>query len=286
MIIIRFQGGLGNQMFQYALYKKMQIIHGKEHVRADFACADDKQSGLLTDLFNLNLIQASKKDISKMADNSDDLFHMIRRKFFGRKKTYVSESESAVYREEVLNLDNVYMEGYWQTEKYFSDIRDLILQDFNFQEEKMSQYQKELLNELKNKNSVGVHVRRGDYLSETNSKLYGNICDEKYYKMAMNYKVFQMPSVRFFIFSNDTSWTKSKFRGNNIVHVEYDKNQEIGNYDMFLLSQCKHNIIANSSFSWWAAWLNPNGKKTVVSPSKWMNESSTPNIWCDNWIRI
>ena len=133
--------------------------------------------------------------------------------------------------------------------------------------------------------SVGVHVRRGDYLLPENNRKYGNICTLQYYRNAMQYMKEKVSDARFYFFSNDPEWVRENLSEGDSVIVNCNHGKE--NYlDMYLMSQCSHNIIANSSFSWWGAWLNRNPDKIIVSPKRWFSHLDVSDAVCEDWIRI
>lgn len=134
-------------------------------------------------------------------------------------------------------------------------------------------------------NSVSIHIRRGDYLSEINQGLYGGICTEMYYAKAITYICNKIDQPSFFVFSNEIDWVKNNVDIPNPTYIDFNNGADSWQ-DMFLMSQCKHNIIANSSFSWWGAWLNRNTNKIVITPSRFINLEEDSDIIPDAWIRI
>lgn len=285
MIIVRVIGGLGNQMFQYALYKKLQVI-GKK-VKLDISGFNNYKlhNGYeLERIFNIKPSIATEAEINKLNDNKTNFIYKIKRKVVGRKKTHYCE-ENFKFDKEIYINDNMYLDGYWQTEKYFEDIRDEILVDFSYQFEG-DKKNETILQDIKKTNSVSIHIRRGDYVKDKEVfKIYGGITTSEYYQLAINAICKRVENPRFFIFSNDIEWVKSNLRINNSCFIEH--NSGLDSYkDLFLMSMCKHNIIANSSFSWWGAWLNQNENKTVIVPDKWVNTYDTPDIAPKQWIKI
>ena len=278
MVIIKMMGGLGNQMFQYALYKAFEQKH--IDVYADLAWYKNKSVKFELYNFGIKINVASEKDINRLSDCQADFVSRIRRKIFGKKKSFVSEKNDSCYENDILRMDNVYLSGYWQTEKYFSNTREKLLEDYSFAlvNSQVSEWE----DSIRNKNSVSIHIRRGDYLQ---GELYGGICTSLYYAEGIEYIKMRVPNAKFFVFSDDVEWVKQQedFKGFVIV----DRNEYSSALsDMYLMSLCKHNIIANSSFSWWAAWLNRNEEKIVIAPRRWLNGKCTPDIWCKKWIRI
>lgn len=286
MVIIGISGGLGNQMFQYALYKKL-LMEGRE-VRIDLSFFNIKQIEAYRkfelDIFNLDYKVATPKEVKKLGDCSYSIWNKLRRKIFGQKASLYVEDIDKGFQKEIFEKDDVYLYGYWQNPNYFSDIREDLLKCFTFPEKK-DDLNRRILRKIRNENSVSVHVRRGDYLSENNVQIYGNICTKLYYERAMDYIREKIENPVFFLFTNDVEWVKSELYKPGMVIVNCNIKKDCY-YDMYLMSQCKANIIANSSFSWWGAWLNQNTQKIVISPSKWFNNHQTTDMICKEWIKI
>lgn len=274
MNIIKLKGGLGNQMFQYAFAKSM-VEKGLE------IYLDDRDGNKLKAYFNVDIPSAALSDVKRLGDTSYDVRHRIRRKIFGIKKSVYIDKEYG-FQNEVYSLDNKYFEGYWQSEKYFVEIKEEISQVFQMKNH-MTLYQQEVLDKIESCEAVGVHIRRGDYLQL--DEMYGNICTPGYYKQAMD-SFAGLPDIKFFIFSNDYEFCKERYNYNNVYVVKSEDDLLASNMDMYLMSRCKHNIIANSSFSWWGAWLNSNASKIVIAPKKWNNKRENRDIWCKDWMKL
>lgn len=285
MIIVKISGGLGNQMFQYALAEKLRHL-GKD-VKLDITYYDNKNSirEFALTFFPVQFKAASKREIRKYADWSYSLQGKILRKIFGKRKSVYIENLDIEYQPLIYEMENKYLDGYWQNERYFSDIRGELVKQFKFPE-KYNEECGEILYKIENSNSISVHIRRGDYLNENNFKIYGNICTLDYYDNAIKYFRKIVSNPMFYIFTNDVEWAKRTFVSKDFEIVECNQNGEEYIYDMMLMSKCKHNIIANSSFSWWAAWLNEHNEKVIAAPEKWFNNHSVSGAICRNWIRI
>lgn len=285
MIVIEASGGLGNQMFQYALYKKLESMNKDVAFDTSFFRSKQKLRELEIGVFDVQYKSITDTEAAYIRGYGyqDTIIDKIKYKLKPSKYTsYVDTIES--YQPKVLEMDNVYLCGYWQSEKYFKDIRHIILEEFTFPVEVRKRTQ-ELCEQMKRENSVSIHVRRSDYLTEQNAKVYGNICTEKYYENAIAYIEIQIENPYYYVFTDDLEWARGYFSGNNYTIV--DQNRGKDSYaDMYLMSQCKHNIIANSSFSWWGAWLNQNPDKQVLAPKKWFHNHDKEEIVCQDWIRI
>lgn len=286
MVIIRVWGGIGNQMFQYALYK--EFLYKGTEAKLDISIYEKKRihNGYeLQEMFHIeDDMYASKRECSRLAFYKvNKLSRLLMR--IPRKTCYtvLKEKENG-YDEKVLNYSNCYLEGYFQSERYFDNIRPDIRNDFIFRKEKDTNVKKwEKLIKDTGRNSVSIHIRRGDYVTlETNDKL---LCNTLYYEKAIEYMSSNIENPIFFIFSNDIDWCKNKFSNLNCYYVTGNKGASSA-WDMYLMSCCSHNIIANSSFSWWGAWLNNNDKKVVVAPKVWSSDKKFTDIIPDGWIVI
>ena len=183
--------------------------------------------------------------------------------------------------------DDIFLSGYWQSQKYFEKYSNIIRQDFKFTIP-MNSKNLEVANSIKESISVSVHIRRGDYLS--NKKTYDKhgVCSLDYYENSINLILLEFPTARIFVFSDDISWVNyflmPKFK--NIETVDLNSGKESYN-DMRLMSLCDHNIISNSTFSWWGAWLNNNPHKKVIAPEQWFADGTNCNdLIPENWIRM
>ena len=281
MVIIRVCGGLGNQLFQFALYEKMRFW-GKD-VYLDKSLYKSKRREkrhFCLDMLNNNIRYCDNKQRKALSNNDNNRISWYFQKKKGLKKSHYYEKQRTHYDEDIFSFDNVYLEGYWQNEKYFSDIRDIILQELHFS---VSQDLSMLLKEIQSCNAVSVHVRRGDYLED--SRRCEGICTLEYYKRAMQY-VEQRTSVdKYYIFSDDIAWCREQFNNDSKYVFINPRSEKEAAVDMQLMSFCSHNIIANSSFSWWAAWLNENPQKIVVAPKVWIKGQHL-DIWCNDWVRL
>lgn len=283
MNIVWIDGGLGNQMFQYALALKLMSLgrqvkidvtkYAEHHVHNDFE---------LDKVFGISCPFADLKEIKSLGYRKANHLTELLKKTPLRKKT-IYNHESYVFDERVLKLDGYYLEGYWQSEKYFSDIRGKILETYRFPEF-ASEEQKEYAERIQGSHSVSVHIRRGDYL---NYSYLQNICTLDYYKSAMQYFREKHPlDAEFYIFTNDVPWAEEHFQEKDCHFVTGNSGADSFR-DMQLMSLCKDNIIANSSFSWWGAWLNQNPEKTVIAPERWVNgpDEESIDVIPEKWIK-
>lgn len=286
LVIVEFKGGLGNQMFQYALYCKLK--HLGKNVRGDiryYSLHENVMPFSLEKTFpNVSLEYVKQEEVNYYLEKQKErsFWNKVEGKIFRRKGYYISEIREGQFEKDIFKIDRGFLEGYWQTEKYFLEVRETLLNDFKFRVD-----DKRLQDLEKNMqfNSVGIHIRRGDYLD--NVKIYGNVCNVEYYQRAIEYFYKELREPIFYVFSDDIEWTKTIFKEENFIFIEKDLfTNYLDWYDMFLMSRCAHNIIANSSFSWWGAWLNINANRKVVAPKRWINGKRTKDIWCKDWIKL
>lgn len=273
MIIIEVAGGLGNQLQQYALYRKFESL-GRE-VKLDISWFEDKsiketikkktttERKLELDYFDNLIYDTCTRQEKKALIGGDNLVGKIRRKIFPSTIYWFKETE--MYHPEVLNFDNMYISGYFACEKYYRDVLPDLREKIkfppggNFRNE-------EIVQEMRKRNSVSVHIRRGDYLSPENKEMFGNICTDVYYKRAMEIMKAEIPDAHFYIFSDDIPYAKEKYQSKEYTIVDINHGRD-NFYDMWLMSNCKNNICANSTFSFWGARLNKNDKKIMIRPT-------------------
>lgn len=282
MKIVRILGGLGNQMFQYAFYKALQAKNIKALTDISFFKTYGLHNGYeLERIFNIRLKSPSKLQLALLKPDQRKWKYRKLKSLFLLKNSYREEPVYFQFDSSFLNpKGHHYYWGYWQNEKYFKEIRDTILHDFTFPPLKNSR-NIEISNEIKSSESVSVHIRRSDYLKEEG---FGNVCDLKYYETAISRMQNEFGKLHFFVFSDDISWCKENIKLDNVKFIDWNTGPN-SYIDMQLMSYCKHNIIANSSFSWWGAWLNQNPEKKVIAPLTWMKGSSL-TLALEEWTKI
>lgn len=283
MIIVRLQGRLGNQMFQYALVKSLQSTGKEVMIDSSMLKYDGNYNELgLFPNVQEEMVEAPSELVQTLGDCNKFILHKIKRKVFGYKRTHILEKGYSFYGD-IFEMDNVYLEGYWQSEKYFQSVEKKIRNLYIFPEieDDMNIYLKK---KIQNNNSISLHIRRGDYLDAKNAPKHGNICTKQYYENAISYMENRVDNPVFFVFTDDPEWARKEYQDRkNMVFV--DNNYGKNSYrDMQLMSLCKHNIVANSSFSWWGAWLNQTSSKITVAPPKWFNTGTMPDIICKDWV--
>ena len=305
MIIIQLAGGLGNQMFQYALCLQLKSL-GKEVKIDDISgfVQDEKRVPALAP-FSVSYERPTKKELIQMLDSSLMPWNRVRRKLFGRKRKGYFEEDKR-YHPEIMTWDDIYLEGYWQTEKYFEAIADEVRKAYdtdrllrNIEDSRLEDW----LKLIDSNQSVSVHVRRGDYLLPENQALFGGICTDTYYKEAMSRMMRERPDCRFYLFTNDKQWARAQIAEykkaepsdtdaktydvnlyDNIEVVDFGERNDYAEF--VLMSRCKHNILANSSFSWWASYLNRNADKIVLVPDRWLNGWDCEDIYRKDMCKV
>ena len=280
MIIIKIKGGLGNQLFQYAVGRAL-ALHHRLPLKLDLTIFKTyKLHRYLLDQFAIQADIATEDEIIKLKGRNNVLFSALRKAGLVKRKSYLKEKRSSYFDASVFKNDDVYLDGYWQNELYFSDIREELLRDLT-SISSMSDLGVVYMEGIKKSNSVSLHVRRGNYLNLKNF----NVLDINYYMKAVEYMRKNVEKPTFYIFSDDLEWCKNSLGFlDNCIFVDSTKT-EID--DLELMSFCKHNIIANSSFSWWGAWLNQNCKKTVIAPKGWLlNDPGSSNVILSDWVKM
>lgn len=279
MIIARLHGRLGNQMFQYAAARGLAARLGVP-VALDTRDAIRRGEGVLTRVFDLPLAEPD----ALPPDRSTSLLRYGWWRVFGRSPRFRRENGLGYNSQIECWEDDTYLHGYWQSERYFSHVADDIRRDFSFPDFADAR-NRDMATRIGETVSVSLHVRRGDYLTLAAHVL----CDQAYYEAALARVLDGLsgqPTV--FVFSDDPEWAKRNLPL-PCEKVVVDFNGSETDYeDMRLMSLCKHNIIGNSSFSWWAAWLNAAPGKRVAGPARWFGDPnlSNPDILPPEWFRI
>ena len=281
MIITKLKGGLGNQLFQYAI-GRAAALHHKLPLKLDLTVFENYKlhNGYRLDQFAIQAGIATENDIINLKGGNNVLFSALRKAGLFKRKSYFKEKRSSYFDARVFKNKFVYLDGYWQNELYFSNIREVLLRELS-PINSMNDLGCDYLELINKSNSVSLHVRRGDYLNLKNI----NVLDVDYYMKAVEHIRKNVEKPTFFIFSDDLDWCKKSLGFlDGCIYVDQTQT-EID--DLKLMSFCRHNIIANSSFSWWGAWLNQNPKKTVIAPKDWMlNDPGSSNVILSDWVKF
>lgn len=290
MIISKLIGGLGNQMFQYAAGRSL-ADKNNTLLKLDISEFEDyKLWPYSLRHFNITENLASRKEINKLTRPHPTLSEMISNAVFHRplsKNPSLIEENGLQFHKEVLELgDNVYLDGYWQSENYFLPIEGIIRNEFTLKSSPAG-INFQHLEQIRNANSISIHIRRGDFVTDPRTNAAHGLCSLEYYKKSIEYIADHVAAPHFFMFSDDIKWAsenikipfETSFVDNNDKHHGYE--------DLRLMSNCKHNIVANSSFGWWGAWLNNNKNKIVIAPKKWFQSVyNDKDVVPDKWLRF
>ncbi|PHO05006.1 alpha-1,2-fucosyltransferase [Rhodobacteraceae bacterium 4F10] len=279
MIIARLFGGLGNQMFQYAAGKSLAERLGAE-LALDFRIIDERGTRRLTEVFDLDIVPATNLPATK----HENLLKYGLWRAFGQSPKFRRETGLGYNATFTEWGDDTYLHGYWQSEQYFSSISDHLRHVFQAVPAP-SKENGAIADDIRDCTAISLHVRRGDYLA---LGAHG-VCDEAYYNAALSHIAPQLnQDPRVFVFSDDPQWAKDNLPL-PFEKIVVDLNGPTTDYeDLRLMSLCDHNIIANSSFSWWGAWLNANPDKIVTAPANWFADAKmyNPDILPEGWQRI
>lgn len=296
MIIVRLMGGLGNQMFQYATARRLAHIHGT-HAIIDLSWFSTKSKTprrYSLNHFSIKEMIATDEDLVKYPEMPISKLRMLILRFHSIMKDpapfrIVTETSSAFNPKVLSYPNNIVLLGYWQSYKYFEDIRDILLTEFRPVNPESSN-NKEIRKFIEETNSVGLHVRRGDFATHRTIRKIHGCCGMEYYHKGIEYISSRVEYPHFFVFSDDLEWVKDKLHTPHKVVFVNENHPDKEWLDLTLMSCCKHNIIANSSFSWWGAWLNKNQGKIVVGPAEYyakkhLNRHSE-DMFPPDWVRL
>lgn len=299
MIIVRLLGGLGNQMFQYATARHLSILNNTKlkfdssafdkNIYAENATWRDFQLSV----FKLKSEIATEQDIEVVKNAELPFFEkiyyrLLRKNIPSYRKTEQFEKQLFCFDQSIFKASaNTYLTGYWQSPLYFDAIRSILLKDFELGE-KPSKKDYPFFDDITRQNSVSIHIRRGDYVSNPEYLKIHGLCSIEYYQGAIEYICRKVANPAFYIFSDDMDWAKENLQIKNPCIYVTGTPAGKDHFEMHLMSLCKHNIIANSSFSWWGAWLNKSSEKIVIAPKKWMGDPAidTTDLMPANWIRL
>jgi len=294
MIIVKLMGGLGNQLFQYAAGKSLAHLRNTV-LKTDLSFLEADTKGAYTKrnyelgVFALENKFATKSKVAPFLEKGKSRLARVAGRLFPSfsDKMYAAESGHD-YQTGFINFPaDTYLDGFWQSEKYFAGIEEIIRKDFTFKTAPEGK-NLELANKIKSVNALSLHVRRGDYVKNKAVMEFHGTCSPEYYAKSVKYISAKIKDLHLFIFSDDADWCRQNLvfdlPSTYIDHNTGDKSYE----DMRLMSLCKHHIIANSSFSWWGAWLNPSKEKIVIAPAKWFAaaDHQANDIYPSTWIKL
>lgn len=282
MLIVKIKGGVGNQLFQYAFGRQL-AINNRTTLNLDNSFFENVKQHRSYNLGKFNLIykNAPTKDVSKYRKANHPLINKFLNSITLNFSVYV-ERKVKGFDQRWLQKKNGYFEGYWQSEQYFKEIRANLLEEITLKE--ISGRVKELATKIENCNAISIHIRKTDYLNAANQNIYAD-CSINYYKSAIDEMLAQVEKPVFYLFSDDFEWVEKNLAIQQPHVFMIDNSAE---EDLYLMSICKHHIIANSTFSWWGAWLNKSLTKKIIAPKYWFKKNSLTNqdIIPENWLKI
>ncbi|TKK70328.1 alpha-1,2-fucosyltransferase [Ilyomonas limi] len=286
-------GGLGNQMFQYALYKALNergkktrisflnFLYNYHHNGFDLGRAFQLELPFPLNILRYVLLNADFLYRNKLAAWTFSRIIPLYQKY--RYTTYIEKREFE-YDDSVFMQESSLFIGIWQVESYFRNIKSTLQKEFAFREP-TDEISKTYIKAIKHSNSISIHIRRGDFLAAKWNSTHAVIKDKTYYENALAYIEKNVDNPHYFIFSDDLNWVKENLQLCNCTYIDKYRGN-LSYIDMYLMSLCKHNIIANSTFSWWAAWLNNNEEKIVIMPDRWLNGGCALGIFPSKWIKL
>lgn len=300
MICMRLSGGIGNQMFQYACGRALASKH-KVKLILDLSFLENQslQKIYIIRNYELGVFSntahiANEKELKKLKPSYFFRLFSNLKWFRGilmfLYPNILIESENVSYDERINKIKGkCLLIGYWQNELYFKNIKENLYNDFEFSRQ-LDVRNLARAKKITNSNSVGIHIRRGDYIENLRTNKFHGLCTLDYYKSAIRLVLTKVVDPVFFIFSDDLNWVKDNLNIPKSNEYIYGNTGNESYIDMQLMSLCKHNIIANSTFSWWAAWLNHNPNKIVIAPKQWYADSVWNEIKKDfipaKWLKL
>jgi hypothetical protein len=284
MIIVLLSGGFGNQLFQYAAGKQLSIKYNMP-LKLDLSFLEAEAVDYTKRSFELNKLRISAEIATP--EEVERVKQKNRGKLF--KRAQIRERKLFPLDIKLNAGCDYYLNGYWQSDNYFKEVEEIIRKEFVFKENLEDEYFTDLQEQIRSSDSVSVHFRRGDYITNKPANALFETCSPEYYQKAVDLIAKRIRQPKLFIFSDDIAWVQKYFK-TTYPTVFVDKSDILQHSDFRLMSMCKHHIIANSTYSWWAAWLNPNKEKTVIAPKKWfksrLQQFRTRYKIPKEWIKI
>lgn len=279
MMIIRLNGGPGNQLFQYAFGRLLSVTKGVDVKYKFLMNKKDTQREYFLENFNTKAKIATDDEFNKMRYPLGNISIII--ELF---KTKILRQFNIGYLPKLLNKKNGYLEGYWQSHKYLEPIKKELLEEITLKNPIDGKY--EIIDQIKNTNSVCLNVRRGDYVNNKKSLAEYETFGPEYYYNAFKLIKERVHNPTIFVFSNDIEWCKDNLK-TDIPIIFSDPNVPV-HENFIIATKCKNNIIVNSTFAFWIAWLNQNPNKIVIAPKKWnnKNQNTFKDLLPKNWIRV
>lgn len=296
MIIVRISGGIGNQLFQYA-YGRAIAIKNHDVLKLETNSLHDGYRKFGLDAFMIKADIATKADFAAIGITDMSRTDFVARterktlEFFERnlppEKKKVIREQDFIFNHNLMNISgDHYAIGLWQSEQYFKEYRTELLRELQLKNG-LSAPAEKIKHDMENTESISIHIRRGDYVSNAATNKKHGVCPPQYYADAIQHIQKHVTAPAFFVFSDDIEWVKKNIPIlGNVTYVS-DRNSIRDEEELMLMSYCKHNIIANSSFSWWGAWLNQHNNKIVIAPKIWfLTNTDTKDLIPESWIRL
>lgn len=292
MVIAQIASGLGNQMFQYAAARRVAAVNGVPLMLDVRGFQHDHLRSYQLNAFKITAVLASERELRR-----SDLLrpHLLRNRIWKRMTPWVPAYKRYFFRERTFCFDpdfdrlqgDVYLAGQWQSEKYFRSIVDVIKREFTLRHELEAENQV-IADMIGICDAVSIHVRRGDLMSDPVAKARGGLCSLEYYARAVEWITQRVKQPHFFVFSDDPEWCVLNLPISHPANYVHHNGPESGPEDLRLMSLCKHHIIANSTFSWWGAWLGHNPAKIIVAPEQWFSTAcyDTRDLLPPDWVRL
>ncbi len=291
VIITRLKGGLGNQLFQYAAGLRLAFMRNTQ-LKLDVSKLDDPtihtprtyELGALAVTARL----ASAGEIEAAAASRDGLRARLSARWSRGRSGSAAVERGFKFDPQVLRLpDGVLLHGYWQSERYFEEISDLVRREFAFREPPIG-LNAELFGEIAACNSISLHVRRGDYMTNPDAHAMHGVCPLDYYRRAVEYIGSKVSDPVVYLFSDEPEWVRENLQLSGPMRLVHHNGLSAGAEDLRLMSRCSHHIIANSTFSWWGAWLNPSPEKIVIAPKRWFADESldAADLIPPGWLKL
>lgn len=293
MVIVKLLGGLGNQMFQYATGRAVAHRSRVELLLdvSGFEHYDLRRYEL--DEWAIQARVATPEELARAGVATTSPRLLLRRigRALGLVRPLDSFKEASfAYDSGILQVASpAYLEGYWQSESYFSDVADLLRREF-VPKRPFDVSNQAIAIRIHDQgiHAVSLHIRRGDYVTNPHTAQYHGACSLDYYRSAVNYVSERVSNPHFFVFSDDLTWVRENLNLDYAMTLVDVNGSDRGIWDMNLMMACRHHVIANSSFSWWGAWLNPNQDKIVIAPKRWFSGAShrTGDLIPASWIQL
>jgi len=293
MIIVKLMGGLGNQMFQYAAARRLAFANCAV-LKVDLSWFKESAGVATPRHYELHALAieenfATPEEVNRLVSGAANPVRRIAGRLISSlsRKAYIRESHFHFTPSLLILSGDVYLEGYWQSEKYFDDVTDIIRREFTVKNAP-DEWNRRIGEAVSETDSVSLHMRRGDYVASKVASDYHGVCSLDYYHAAISKITGQLRTPHFFIFSDDPAWAKENLQVDHPATFVDHNDPDHGFEDLRLMSLCKHHIIANSSFSWWGAWLGSDPHKIVIAPKRWFNDEriDISDLLPDSWLRM